>query len=66
MRNDLRNHLKSVALSALSDSSESYTSNCDWLLNFSFSPYKNNIGNHPKALSDFLDLLSSPYEKVLL
>ena len=36
-----------------------------WLLNCSYNPYKNNIGNHLKALSDFLDSLSSTYEKVL-
>ena len=36
-----------------------------WLLNCSYSPYKNNIGNHLKALSDFLDSYSLTYEKVL-
>ena len=29
--------------------------NDKWLLNCSYNPHKNNIGNHLKALSDFLD-----------
>ena len=33
-----------------------------WLLN----PHKNNIENHLKTLSGFLDSLSSTYEKVLI
>ena len=39
--------------------------NDKWLLNCSYNPHKNNIGNHLKALSDFLDSRSSTYEKVL-
>ena len=39
--------------------------NDKWLLNCSYNPHKNNIGNHLKALSDFLDSHSSTYEKVL-
>ena len=40
--------------------------NDKWLLNCSYNPYKNNIGNHLKALSEFLDWHSSTYEKVLI
>ena len=40
--------------------------NGKWLLNFSYNPHKNNIGNHLKALSDFLHSHSSIYEKVLI
>ena len=40
--------------------------NDKWLLNCSYNPHKNNIGNHLKALSDFLDSHSSTYEKVLI
>ena len=40
--------------------------NDNWLLNCSYNPYKNNIGNHLKALSDFLDSHPSTYEKVLI
>ena len=35
--------------------------NDKWLLNCSYNPHKNNIGNHLKALSDFLDSHSSTY-----
>ena len=37
-----------------------------WLLNCSYDLHKNNIGNHLKVLSDFLDSRSSTYEKVLI
>ena len=37
-----------------------------WLLNCSYNPHKNNIRNHLKALSDFLDSYSSTNEKVLI
>ena len=37
-----------------------------WLLNCSYNPHKNNIGNHLKTLSAFLDSHSSTYEKVLI
>ena len=37
--------------------------NHKWLLNCSYNPHKNNIGNHLKALSDFLDSHPSTYEK---
>ena len=40
--------------------------NDKWLLNCSYNPHKNNIGNHLKALSNFLDSHSSAYEKVLI
>ena len=40
--------------------------NGKWLLNCSYNPHKNNIGNHLKALSDFLDSHSSTYEKILI
>ena len=40
--------------------------NDKWLLNCSYNPHKNNIGNHLKALSDFLDSHSSTYEKLLI
>ena len=38
--------------------------NDKWWLNCSYNPYKNNIGSHLKALSDFLDSHSSTYEKI--
>ena len=37
--------------------------NDKWLINYSYNPLKNNIGNHLKSLSDFLDSHSSTYEK---
>ena len=37
--------------------------NDKWLLNCSYNLHKNNIGNHLKVLSDFLDSHSSTYEK---
>ena len=40
--------------------------NDKWLLNCSYNPHKNNVGNHLKVLSDFLDSHSSTYEKVLI
>ena len=40
--------------------------NDKWLLNCSYNPHKNNIGNHLKALSDFLDSHSSTYKKILI
>ena len=40
--------------------------NDKWLLNCSYNPHENNIGNHFKELSDFLDSHSSAYEKVLI
>ena len=45
---------------------ESNLRNDKWLLNYSYNPRKNNIGNHLKALSDFLDSHSATYEKVLI
>ena len=36
------------------------------MLNCSYNPHRNNTGNHLKELNDFLDLHSSPYEKVLI
>ena len=40
--------------------------NDKWLLNCSYNPHKNTIGNHFKALSDFLGSHSSTYKKVLI
>ena len=40
--------------------------NDKWFLNCSYNAHKNYIGNHLKALSDFLDSHSSTYEKVLI
>ena len=40
--------------------------NDKWLLNCSYNPHKNNIGNHLKVLSNFLDSHSSTYKKVLI
>ena len=39
--------------------------NDKWLLNCSYNPHNNNIGDHLKALSDFLDSHPSTYQKVL-
>ena len=36
------------------------------VLNCSYNLHKNNIGNHLKAVSDFMDSHSSTYEKVLI
>ena len=40
--------------------------NDTWLLNYAYNPHKNNVGNHLKALSDFLDSHSLTYEKLLI
>ena len=40
--------------------------NDKWLLNCFYNSHKNNIGNHLKALSNFLDSHSSTHEKVLI
>ena len=40
--------------------------NDKWLLNCSYNPHKNNIGNHFEALSNFWDLHSSTYEKIMI
>ena len=40
--------------------------NDKWLLNCTCNPNKNNIGNHPKLSSDFLDWHSATNEKVLI
>ena len=40
--------------------------NDKWLLNCSYNPHKNNIGNHLKVLSDFLDSHFSKYGKILI
>ena len=37
--------------------------NDKWLLNCSYNPHKNNIRNHLKTLSDFVDSPSSTYKK---
>ena len=37
--------------------------NNKWLVNCSYNPHKNSIGNHLNRISEFLDLLSSDYEK---
>ena len=40
--------------------------NVMWLINCSYNPHKNSIGNHLQALSDFLDSHSSKCKKVLI
>ena len=40
--------------------------NDKWLINCSYNPHKNLIDNHLDALSKYLDLYSSKYEKVLI
>ena len=36
--------------------------NDKWLINCSYNPHKNMIGNHPRALSEKLDLYSTSYD----
>ena len=38
--------------------------NSKWLVNCSYNPHKNSIGNHLNRISESLDLLSSDYEKI--
>ena len=38
--------------------------NSEWLINCSYNPHKNSIGNHLNKISESLDLLSSDYEKM--
>ena len=40
--------------------------NDKWLINCSYNPQKNLIENHLDALSKYLDLYFSKYEKVLI
>ena len=40
--------------------------NSKWLVNCSYNPHKNSIGNHLNRISESLDLLSSDYEKMIL
>ena len=40
--------------------------NSKWLVNCSYNPHKNSIGNHLDRISESLDLLSSDYEKIIL
>ena len=40
--------------------------NSKWLVNCSYNPHKNSIGNHLDRISGSLDLLSSDYEKIIL
>ena len=40
--------------------------NDKWLINCSYNPHKNLIDNHLDALSKYLDLYSSKYEKVFI
>ena len=40
--------------------------NDKWFLNCSDHPHENNTGIHLKSFSDFLDLHSSTYKKVLI
>ena len=39
--------------------------NSKWLVNCSYNPHKNRIGNHPDRISESLDLLSSDYKKMI-
>ena len=39
--------------------------NSKWLVNCSYNPHKNSIGNHLDRISESLDLLSSDYEKMI-
>ena len=39
--------------------------NSKWLINCSYNPHKNSIGNHLNRISESLDLLSSDYEKMI-
>ena len=39
--------------------------NSKWLVNCSYNPHKNSIGNHHDRISESLDLLSSYYEKMI-
>ena len=39
--------------------------NSKWLVNCSYNPHKNSIGNHLNRISKSLDLLSSDYEKMI-
>ena len=38
----------------------------NWLINFSYNPNRNTIGNHLEALSDFLDFHSSSYNNIII
>ena len=37
-----------------------------WLINCSYNPNRNAIGNHLEALSDFLDFHSSSYDSIII
>ena len=39
--------------------------NSKWLVNCSYNPHKNSIGNQLEIISESLDLLSSDYEKMI-
>ena len=39
--------------------------NSRWLVNCSYNPHKNSIGNHLEKISESLDLLSSDYERMV-
>ena len=39
--------------------------NSKWLVNCSYNPHKNTIGNHLDRISQSLDLLSSDFEKII-
>ena len=38
----------------------------NWLINCSYNPNRNAIGNHLEALSDFLDFHSSSYNNIII
>ena len=38
----------------------------NWLINHSYNPNRNAIGNHLEALSDFLDIHSSSYKNIII
>ena len=40
--------------------------NNEWLINCSYNPHKNTIGNHLRALSEKLDIYSSSYSNFII
>ena len=40
--------------------------NDKWLINWSFNPHKNMIGNHLRALSDKLDIYSTSHDSFIM
>ena len=56
---DEKNHIESLYV-------ELNLRNEKWLINCSYNPNKSMIGNHLAALSTYLDLHSTTYEKILI